>query len=201
MASHTEIKVGSVGEWVCRVDGQDVPLQILEKIKSDGRGYEFRVRRVGLDGVPYGRTLERGSGSLRRPGTAARAFGGARPGANPKPPAPAVRPAAARTAPVRAAAPVPARSVATPPPRTFAPKAAPAPASSLTSLRGTRPPTPPRRPATPKPVAPEAPSQLADKVIKAIRSTDGSSYQIRNVVAQTLAQHEHEQVYGAFRRS
>jgi len=77
MASHSEVAIGSVGEWVVRLEGKDVPVAVLSKTRDpSGRGYDFMLQRVGSDGQPYGRSLKRGSGALRRPGVAARAFGG-----------------------------------------------------------------------------------------------------------------------------
>ncbi len=68
MASHTELRVGD-SDWVIRDGGVDVQVKILEKTKkASGRGWEFRVKRVGSDGRVTGRNLVRGSGSLRRPG-------------------------------------------------------------------------------------------------------------------------------------
>lgn len=77
MASHSEVAIGSVGEWVVRLEGKDVPVAVLSKTRDpSGRGYDFMLQRVGTDGQPYGRSLKRGSGALRRPGVSARAFGG-----------------------------------------------------------------------------------------------------------------------------
>jgi hypothetical protein len=75
MASHTEIKVND-SNWVIRAGGVDVQVKILEKIKkASGRGWEFRVKRVGADGRVTGRNLVRGSGALRRPGQPTRTTG------------------------------------------------------------------------------------------------------------------------------
>ena len=135
MARHQEISEGSTS-FVIRESGSDVPVKVLKKVK-DGRGYKFQVQRIDGSGKPFGRTMSRGAGALRAPGTPVRAFGGgvaknkpaSRSKASPRPPK-AVRAAPRPSAP-RPPAPRPA-----PVPRA----AVPSPATpSLPSLRGRRP--------------------------------------------------------------
>lgn len=196
MAKHSEVKVGSIGDWVIRDGSQDVPVKVVSKDKkASGRGFNFRVRRVGADGKTFGRTLTRGSGALRRPGTPARTFGGK----NPTPPRRATRkrrPAA--SAPV-ASNRAPGRSKAKPqakPPSKKSSKPSPA-TPSLGSLRGKLGKAAPAR-AKPRSKKSKYPSGAAqavarevqafcDDVDRAVRSTNGDPYEVSNAVALVIA--------------
>jgi hypothetical protein len=202
MASHTEIKVGST-EWVVRIDGEDVPVKVMEKAKKQsGRGYEFRLRRVGPDGRVFGRNLTRGSGALRRPGDPVKAFGGKS----------AKGPAGPQKKARRA------------PPRRNPPKRKPAPAtpsftlpqapnkssssggsSSLPSLRGRGRSS--RASSSPKKAAPaqdgmrfRPKNELIRKTMRALEKLpeNADPYMIRNTVADVLAKHESARYFAPF---
>lgn len=194
MASQNEIVVGSK-DFVVRIGGQDVRVAIEQKKrKASGRGYEFVVRRVDARGNPHGRRLTRGSGSLRKPGTPVKAFGGKAP---PKPP----RRKASKKRAVAKNPPAPAPSLLpAPPKRRASPKRAeqakPAPFPSYTppslpSLRGRRSST---RAAVAKPKDREITVRpKSDKIKKVIRALEklpevADDYMIRGTVAGVLAQ-------------
>lgn len=197
MASHNEISVGST-DWVVRVQGADVRVKVTAKNKkASGRGYDFSLRRLDSGGRVHGRTLTRGSGALRKPGTAVKAFGGTR--AKPK--------AAAKKKP--AAKPRAAKATAKNPPPAVAPLAATAsrrrsaPAASasysppkLASLRGRG------RPSAPSPRAAPARTKAKEgfmvnpksaKVTKVIRAlvklgAEVSDFEVRNTVTTVLSE-------------
>jgi hypothetical protein len=199
MASHSEIHVGD-SHWVIRVGGQDVRVKVLEKTKkASGRGYEFRVKRVGDDNRVFGRNLVRGSGALRRSGEEARPGPTAAPAAEKrKPPTKRRRPSApaknGRAKPVRASSFFKSESK----PTSSSGHANPwdSSPSGLTSLRGRgaapssssstkkRPPgRAPRKPAE------EYPSKLVEKLCKALKKSDGTERSIQRIYGEILAQH------------
>ncbi len=195
MAKHSEIAVGSVG-WVIREGGQDVPVKVTSKErKASGRGFEFRVRRIGPDGNATGRSLVRGAGALRKPGSPVREFGGRRAA----PPRRVVKnPPAKAPAPPRRAA--PSTVISRPPPaKRSAPKRPSTPATpaprALESLRGQRKAAPvPRKAPTRRAATPLVDvvcreiRAFTDGIEKAIRRTDGSEGQIRNALAIAMSQ-------------
>lgn len=137
MAGHNEITVGSK-EWVVRLQGQDCPIVIEQKKrKPNGRGFEFVIRRVDAQGVPFGRRMTKGSGSLRKPGAPVKAFGGK----SPTPP----RFAGKKSAPARTITPEPAKQPKpTRPPvarKNQKPKTSPNPAPQAPSAILSSPPT------------------------------------------------------------
>lgn len=190
MAKHTEIKVGSRGEWVVRKNGQDVAVVVTNKSKKvGGRGYQFTVKEL-RDGRMVGREFTRGSGSFRRPGQPAKSFAGK-------------KPAGSRSRPKSGGA----KNVTVSSSRFDRSARAPsAPASSgLSSLRGrgragapsTR--TPARgRKKKEEGVRFRPPSPLAKDVMRAIERTDGSEHQIRGAVSSVLAQVSFQAYYGHF---
>jgi hypothetical protein len=217
MASHREIKEGSTG-WVVRISGEDVPVKVIEKVrKSSGRGFEFKLKRIGSDGKPFGRTLTRGSGAIRREGTPAREApaGFGRNGSSPRAKKKAPRKAKPKpkTRKKREKASAPPAPAAPPPPRPLSPfesapsrisvdtgeeRAATSPTSQLSSLRGQRrrksasasPPSPKKRkPRKPKP---EYPSPLVEKIVKQLMKSRGSIDEVKRITADAIAKEQVE---------
>jgi hypothetical protein len=202
MAGHNEIKVGST-EWVVRIAGEDVRVKVMDKArKANGRGYEFRLKRIGPDGRVVGRNIMRGSGALRKPGDPVKGFGGKAPAKKGTPPqrkaaapkAATPKPAARKTPPARrnGAAPSPARPARDP----------------LTSLRGRRTATTtPKATPAPRSTKKEAfqfrvPNDLVKKVMRKLEKLpkEADTYHIRNVVAGVLAEHERAKYFTPMRR-
>lgn len=186
MARSTEVKVGSVGEWVVRLDGKDLPVAVLGR-----EGKKFKVRRVDSGGKPYGRTVTRGAGALRRPGQPARANPKVLPGGKKatKGRAPRARKPSTFTSVVEVA--VPASAKASPTPK-------------LPSLRGAQRATPNRTKAPPKKreeITVRPPNELVKRVIRRLEKAgkDANSYVIRNLVAEVLADHDSKQFFAPWR--
>jgi hypothetical protein len=201
MASHNEIKVGDTC-WVIRIAGEDVKVKVMEKNpKASGRGYDFRVRRIGASGRVEGRNLTRGSGALRKPGTPVKGFGGAAPKRKP--------PARKKAAPkVKSNRPKPAPRASKPTP--YAPAPAAPKRAPLSSLRGRKKAAPPAPKPAPAParrgketIQFRVPNDLIKKVMRKLSALkkEAGSYEVRNVVASVLAEHERSKYhYPAYRR-
>jgi hypothetical protein len=203
MASHNEIKPGDTC-WVVRIAGEDVRVKVMEKNpKASGRGFEFRVRRIGAGGRVEGRNLTRGSGALRKPGTPVKAFGGK-----------ASAPKSKKAAPKKKANPFAAPRAEPKPLRRSSPTPSTRakPEAPLGSLRGRGRPSRPTS-TVPKKVAPakkgketlqfRVPNDLIKKVMRRLEKLDktADTYHVRNEVAAVLAEHERSKyAYGTFGR-
>lgn len=194
MANQKDISVGST-DFVVRIGGKDVPVKIMEKKrKQSGRGFEFRVRRVGPDGKVFGRSLVRGSGALRKPGDPVKGFGGKAPK---KARAPRRAPKRPKTKPNRP----------TPPPST-SPLSSPG-SSSLPSLRGrgrtssssSKRSAPARGTRVKEDGYKFKPkNELVKQTMRALERLPetADTYMVRNTVAQVLADHERAKYFRPF---
>lgn len=211
MANQREIKVGS-RDFVVRVGGEDVPVEVVAKVEgAEGERPEWQLRNLKT-----GRTLTRGSASIRRAGEPAK-----------QPPAGFGK----RQQPHRA----PAHQI---PQAGFGSQASAAfgsqsgsfgsqafgskPASfgshvkrvepkpdGLGSLRGKiRLPSPPPAAAAPAAqvekvavktrAADRYPSDLVRDVCEALKQTSGTEWEVRNVFANVLAEYNSRRFYPGF---
>jgi hypothetical protein len=189
MASARDVKVGS-RDWVVRHNGRDVEVEVLSKRKKEsGRGWEFKLKNL-----ESGRTLTRGSGSLRQKGEPPRkapsGFGKKKSKSSPpkrNKPKPRRKP----------------RAKAAPKPPASDPFSSPSPfytplagnggrGSSLPSLRGRkrpRPvkPKPPKPPKQPKHRQEGYKHELGYKIAKALKPCE-NEWQIRDTFTEVMSQ-------------